>query len=59
MLIDRSDELSVLFERSHALEARLKAGTITMGQRESEVPRGARGAARFVAWGRGRGRELF
>lgn len=37
MLIDRSDELSVLFERSHALEARLKAGTIAMGQREGEV----------------------
>jgi hypothetical protein len=37
MLIDRSDELSVLFERCHALEARLKAGAVAMGQRECEV----------------------
>jgi hypothetical protein len=37
MLIDRSDELSVLFERSHALEARLQAGTIGLQQLESEV----------------------
>ncbi|KAI8466714.1 MAG: coiled-coil flagellar protein, move backward only 2 [Monoraphidium minutum] len=37
ILIDRGDEQSVLFERSHALEARLKAGAVTLNQRESEV----------------------
>lgn len=40
MLIDRNDELSVLFERAHALEARLKSGQIGLQQRENEVGRG-------------------
>lgn len=37
ILIDRSDELNVLFERSHALDTRLRAGTIALQQQEKEV----------------------
>jgi len=46
MLIDRGDELSVLFERSHALEARIKAGSVGLQQQENEVR-----ACLWFGWG--------